>query len=896
MTSFVRRGRRAGSRTGRQFSLEWGDQSQVRIVRVWHAALDHRAAREQAASISGLHLPDDVDSGSPAIAAFQVVWQAEDGSFLHSPVIGSPPFDTDGVAMRHDAETRLETGEIVNGMVVFHTIEQVTGLAVVTQSGPLPVLGTPVGFRRESTLTSERSRIGAELVTGVYGFWEHPVLTGFGVRYTVGGVGPVGPPAGPGGRIVRATDAGTPPALAEPPKAPGETIDRVDHLGAPTPATMIPNGRHRRLDVRRVDLWDDELYVHHLDGAPDVYTFRGRGVDSEAQRLREVYTGDQGTLVVHLATADSWIEFPREPVFVPPVPPTAASPDGPTWDNVFSLDHRVDYLAWIFRGLDISRMEPFDFQAATGVLRQEVFEAPAPGSRDFHVAMNGKATVVPNGWWFMGDVTGGTNARTTSSFSDEESRRTWATSLGISAEAEGAGAKVAYSNNSSAHDALTRASSDKVVSTISEIMEIDHHVVVDLATVELSDGFRRAVAQTAASPTDEALRLLAERFGMFFAYAVTFGSKSWEQRHETEASVADSMTHGTSQNQSVSAGFQAPVGGVSGSVSVGADDERAASTKRGTGSDVSATGSVGSASEPVPILLDIEPLTHLLSPVFFDDPAVYIGLRQRFEAFLDSHPDGSFDTTTSSLDFEIAPRHMARGRNGEQIRVGSTGAPVEYVYNGVRYPTDGAGISGQTGGRAISPEAGDLYSVSDHPINAEGALLRDGASNAWFIRGGYRHRIPEPVDFRLLPPTWRRPHLPAVTDFADSREPFTMEGKLLSVPSVSREVWWISGGKRHLVPTEAVVEVLGGWQVVGGSDGDTTEELLEQFEPSRTPTSVDAKMIRLADGPEVWVIHERQRFRVRNELGIRKRGGWQQVAVVPEEVAHWFPDSGLDAR
>jgi hypothetical protein len=296
----------------------------------------------------------------------------------------------------------------------------------------------------------------------------------------------------------------------------------------------------------------------------------------------------------------------------------------------------------------------------------------------------------------------------------------------------------------------------------------------------------------------------------------------------------------------------------------------------------------------VPILLDIEPLTHLLSPVFFDDPAVYIGLRRRFEAFLDSHPDGSFDTTTSSLDFEIAPRHMAGGRNGEQIRVGTTSAPVEYVYNGVRYPTDGAGIPGSAGGIAIIPEAGDLYSASDHPINAEGALLRDAALQGWFIRGGYRHRTPETIDGRLLPPGWRRPHFPAVTDFPDSREPFTMEGKLLSVPSVSREVWWISGGKRHLVPTETVVEVLGGWQVVGGSGA--TEELLEQFELSTTPTSVDAKMIRLADGPEVWVIHERQRFRIRNELGIRKRGGWQQVAVVPEEVAHWFPDSGLDAR
>ncbi len=882
---FVRRAKMAGSANGRQFIVEWGEQSRVRSLRAWRAEVRRNSIDAAQAQQPSFRMPTDLESYFAAIGAFQVVFEAEDGSLLESPVVGPAPFDGQGRAKRHDFEISIDEGQIVNGLVAYVAVGRVCGLALVTQTEELRTIGTPVGYRREWVL-GQYIGFPNGLIAGMFGYFDETGITGIGLRCVIDGVGPAPMPCGPDGRIVRTIDAGRPPRHAEPPKAPSELTTRIDHLGPPTPDVLLPNARHQRVDVQRVDLWDDTLHVHRLDGSTQTYDFDRRMVDLDARRLRDVYTDSDGeTLTVHLVSGDAWIEFPDHSTYRQPPLPAPAASDGPTWDNVFSIDHRVDYLSFAFRGLDVSRMAPFDFQAATGVLQQEIFKGPAPGSRDFHIGTNGKATVVPNGWWFAGDVSGGTNARTTSAFSEEESRQTWATSLGVSADAEVAGAKVAYTNNSAAHGALSNASTGKVVSTIKEVMEVDHTIIVDLATVQLSDAFRASAAQTAADPTDDAVREFIERFGMHFAYAITFGSKSWEQRHETEESVADSMTQGSSQSQSVEAGYHSAAGGASASVSWGSEGESSESTKRGTGSDVSSAGSVGSAAEPVPILLDIEEITHLLSPVFFDDPQIYVGLRARVDFLLNQFPDG-FDDSKAALDFDIAPVEINGRFNGGIYNFGGTA--TEFAYNGVRYPEPTVASTSR-----VAPSVAERYLRSESPLGPEGARFTSGGAD-WWVRGGHRHRITDSSLKDLLPPASDRPGfdpVQAMRTFPDSGVPASAEGKLLCVTGSSREVWWINGGKRHLVPSDVVAEVLGGWPMVG----HVSQDRLEDFPMTTTPTSVEGKMIRLASTADVWVVHERKRFRVRAVTGIKKRGGWEQVAVVGQAVMDMFPDSGSDA-
>jgi MAC/Perforin domain len=850
---FVRRGPMAGDFEGREFSLDWGEQSRVRELRIWQGSTEGGA--------------------TTVIPGLQFIWETDVGATLRSPVIGPLSLGDDGRPVPTEDVTVLLHNDVVNGLYG-HATDRIHSIGVITQDGPLQLLGKEIGDPYRWTLAEmPGSLMPRALVTGVFGRYDRSGLRGIGLRCAVDGVGPLLLSWGPGGRVVPVVEAGKPPRLDEErvPAAPAEhpsNADRFDHVGEPTPETMRPNPNHVRIDVRRIDQWDDALRIHAFDGAQKEFRFRKRGVDRDGRGWVDIYDGLDGSAVVHIGSNDAWIELTdgdtdlTRPALSPP-----AAPDGPTWDNVFSLDHRVDYLAWALRGLDISRLAPFNFQEASGVLRDEVFRGPAPGSRDFHIATTGKSTVVPNGWRFMGDVAGSNKARTASTFSDEESRQTWATSLGVSAEADALGAKIAYTNNSKAHGELTNASSGKDVSTVVEAMELSHSLVVDLAAVRLADGFRSAVDELKLDANEERIGEFVDRFGTHFAYAVTFGSKTWEQRHETEASVAAGLTTGTSQEQSLSAGYHNEIGGVQMSVSVGKSGEMGGSTKTGTGLDVSSSGSVGSASEPVPILLEVEDLTHLLSPVFFDDPYVYVDLKHAVDEFLDEFPLGfDYSDEPGGLRFEIFPPRLA------------------------------------SKGRLLS----------------EGLIVSRPVAGApttfWWLRGGKRHHIGKdlfdpktaPLDAALIVATIGEAGIDPVKeetlqDYPDSgEEPATIEGVMIRLPSEPERVWLIGGGKRHVVPSEGLVEILGGWDSVAVVDRDMEELFLSATEEAKAPISAEGRMIRaLVEGKvsdQVWVIHDRQRHLIANESGIHDRGGWWHVALVRPEVLAWFPDSGTPAR
>ena len=851
---FVRRVAMAGDPEGREFSLDWGEQSRVRELRIWRGG----------ASTSGLD-------------GLQVIWETDDGAMLRSPVIGPVNLGNDGRPVRSEDVMELLHTDVVNGLYG-HATDRINSIGVITQDGPLQLIGPEVGDPYRWTLAEMSPSVTPQaLVTGLFGRYDRSGLRGIGLRIAVDGVGPRLLRWGPGGRVVPVVESGKPPRLNEErvPKAPAEHPDnaiRLDHIGEPTPETMRPNPNHVRIDVRRIDQWDDVLRIHALDGAQNEFRYLKRGVDSDGQGWVEIYDGMYSTddsAVVHIGSNDAWIELTDGDAdfTMPALSPPAAS-DGPTWDNVFSLDHRVDYLAWALRGLDISRLAPFNFQEASGVLLDEVFRGPAPGSRDFHIATTGKSTVVPNGWRFMGDVEGSNKARTASTFSDEESRQTWSTSLGVSAEADALGAKVAYKNNSKAHGELTNASSGKDVSTVVETMELSHSVVVDLATVELADGFRTAVDELKLDPTEERIAEFVNRFGTHFAYAVTFGSKTWEQRHETEASVSDGLTAGTSQEQSLSAGYHNEIGGDQMSVSVGKSSEMGGSTKTGTGSDVSSSGSVGSASEPVPILLEVENLTHLLSPVFFDDPYVYVELRQSVDQLLDEFPLGfDYSDEPGGLKFEIyPPRTPGRGRLLSEGLIASQPTPSGETFWFLR------------GGKRHRISRG-LFNPKTSPLEAALAIaIMDEA-------GGI-----DPIKDETL------------QEYPDSgEEPATIDGVMLRLPGQPKNVWLISGGKRHMVPSEGLVELLGGWESVSVVDRDHEEFIVSATEQAKAPVSAEGRMIREVDDDgklrdEVWVIHDRRRHLITNEAGIRKRGGWWQVVLVRPEVLKWFPNSGTLAR
>ena len=862
----------------------------MRQFRVWHGTIPS----------------NEVGQTLTVVRAFQVTWRTAAGELFVSPVVGG----IDPNSVDPDEVVALGEDDVVNGLYGYQS-GLIHSIGIATQDGRLELTGgVPMGDWYELIPAKVLDRRGEDIgplnprACGLFGHYDRLAIRGIGVRFMVDGRGPTAITSASGLRIVPTVDAGRPPRLDEDrvPKAPSETdqnAGRIDHVGDPTPESKRPNPNHRRVDVRRIDQWDDTLVVSTLDGTVSSHAFEAHRADPGSGEPVDSY----GSVEVHLG-AELRVVFEDGSVYTAAPRPAPAAQDGPTWDNVFSLNERVDYLAWAFRGIDISRLAPFNLQEASGALGQEVFRSPPPGSRDFHVATNGKATVVPNGWQFAGDVSGTNKGRTTSAFSDEESRQTWATSLGISAEGDAFGAKVAYKNNSKAHGELSSASSGKTVSTITETMNLSHNIVVDLATVQLAPAFRSAVASLALDPRPERIMEFFGRFGTHYAHAISFGSKAWEQRHETEESVSESMTHGTSQEQSLDVGFHTPEGGGSASVSGSTDQESSDSSKSGSGLDVSSRGSVGSESEPVPVLLEVEDLTHLLSPVFFQDPLVYDDLRTEIDGFLDDFPSGFDydDDVGADLSFDIAPAATIVAWEGFLVRKDANSAPDAWIHSGLSYEISAESRPFLTIG-PVRERRSSAFPPSPTPPSIEGKTIFGVSPDqrSWWVRGGKRHLVrtqpPDPEDreemkrFFYLSGIGGSATADIITKHPESGEQVTIAGKMLREKD-SMTVWWVDAD--HVlrpVPSEVVVEVLGGWELVSTVNSFANYRLTS----STTPASVEGKMVRVATDQKVYVISRRKRHRVRTDLAIRKRGGWQQVAVVQPEVMDWFPDSGVDA-
>jgi hypothetical protein len=287
-------------------------------------------------------------------------------------------------------------------------------------------------------------------------------------------------------------------------------------------------------------------------------------------------------------------------------------------------------------------------------------------------------------------------------------------------------------------------------------------------------------------------------------------------------------------------------------VSWGADSEASASTKKGTGLDVSSSGSVGSAAEPVPIMLEVENLTYLLSPVFFEDPLVHVDLRRAVERYL-------FEDFAAGVAFH----YNDDGLDGLMFEVSQGAGPA--------------------------------------PVGREGQAVRaeDDLGTIWWIRGGKRHRFGTGGLLTFAGGGTEQPITRVELEkFPDSGENVSIEGKVFSSEGDPSSVWWVGGGELHAVPSDVVIDVLGGWQMVQ----TVRTEATNGFRRASAPTSIEGKMIRLADedlsageAPVVWVIHGSQRHRISDSLGVRKRGGWQQVALVRRNVFERYPDSGTPA-
>lgn len=651
---------------GRQFSIDMGELSVLRELRAWLrpvraddelsaylAAPSQQRMRQVPEEVRHPRRLDQIGSEFTVVAAVQLVWDDEFGERIATRPLGRPPRGADGRIPAHDVATHLDVDDVVNGLHGTWCWGHVTSIGLITQLGELPALGSDLGETLSQTLASmvanRRVTAGAR-VSGLIGSSDRGGLIGLGLRCSVDGVGPTDLAVGDG-RFVTAVDLRAHPVHEDPP------------IGA---SADEPRPRFLRRDVWHVDQWDDIMTVSEADGSRRDYRFDRAEWDPVLERPVDIYLSSDETEIsampaygarrARISGVTSGLDALVEPIF-----PERPAADSPGWSNVFSLEHRPAFLAFLFNGLNTARLNPFDLQDTTGAIAQPVFAAPT--SEDgYHVAES-SPMIVPDGWHVVVDRTGSTSVSTVSTTTAEETRSSWEqhTCVGGSIGASvgegaggsgGTGGSVAFQASQAAHAAFGASNRSGTTTTVNRVVTRDHYVVVDLSQVTLDAEFHLAVSELATlaeevddrSPWSSERRLaqrieeFLRRFGSHYVFGLTYGSTSFEHRYYSTSDVTATRDSGTSHEESVKADFKAQVGvaNVHGSVSVsgGGSNTSGSTDESGQAHDTTGIVTIGSEGSPVPVMLDVEPITNLLSPIFFRQPAVHRVLRPLVEAVI----------------------------------------------------------------------------------------------------------------------------------------------------------------------------------------------------------------------------------------------------------------------
>ena len=320
-------------------------------------------------------------------------------------------------------------------------------------------------------------------------------------------------------------------------------------------------------------------------------------------------------------------------VLVRPSPYPTADENKLTWGATFSLEHRPNAVLANFKGYDPSKMFAQDYQATTGA-DEFLFKMPDDASTDY-TATNSRL-IVPHGLYFNFDSEGSERGDALQVNTDTERQSMWSRGLGFSVEVPGIAKFAADGSHQESQETVDKFGLSMVINQAI----VRHYVLIlDKSRVELSDEFRNRVIDmrnrhVAQLPID--WDQFFGSFGTHYAYAVTYGGMAWSETtmnsEETSQAVSETDKQSMSATFPVDEGIQ---------VGINANSEYSQGSKSGSGTMRERTnfGTYGGSfskgggwsvgrGEELPVLLDLRPVPDLLSPIFFDDPAIYIDLRK----------------------------------------------------------------------------------------------------------------------------------------------------------------------------------------------------------------------------------------------------------------------------
>jgi hypothetical protein len=339
------------------------------------------------------------------------------------------------------------------------------------------------------------------------------------------------------------------------------------------------------------------------------------------------------------AIAGSTLRFENDNAFllngdrylrVKPYKPLPADSNFVPIGGTFSLNDQVPFYAFSYYGYDISAMNPMDLQRADGQ-KKPVFALPADDSRDFYIALK---TIVPYGMLYASDSTGTSQSSAITVTSGSENAETQSTTLGISI---GVPKVVSFGVESEVTKTAKKTMESQKQLAFTEDVKITRSLVLDPAHVRLDPAFRQRIVDIAAKrragiAVDYEKDVIAV-FGTHYPNAVTLGNLS---RRVTSYSK-DAYGELYSQGKTIAVNASGVVRGVKIDGKYQNQSEYSQAFNSELERQFKQTNDVGDSQDPVPAFMDLRTLDELLSPVFFDDVAIFGDMRMELRQAIGTH-------------------------------------------------------------------------------------------------------------------------------------------------------------------------------------------------------------------------------------------------------------------
>lgn len=302
--------------------------------------------------------------------------------------------------------------------------------------------------------------------------------------------------------------------------------------------------------------------------------------------------------------------------------------------NEFMVSNQVRGRDSGLAGWDPSKLNPFDFSKPQGGRKAQLFEHSLFGYKER------ASMVVPKGFMLIDSSSGEGHKKHVEVTTEEAMHKELAASIKVHGSADFVKGAASFSANAGFRTRAEQLRNGTKAMTMAQISNSRALLLLDKPNMQITSAFKQAVESAAQRPNRQAARAIVEEFGTHYIHSMDLGGRM------TQIIEMDAKTWGIAKTLDRNAGAAVEArGGLPGTANVTAGVEGAVSDSEmksfrqavtssvekweysgGSGGADPTTWNVAEATM-VPIYMDMRPISEILAPPFFTDPAIFSKLR-----------------------------------------------------------------------------------------------------------------------------------------------------------------------------------------------------------------------------------------------------------------------------